>query len=334
MNTALANHLIQLENNGRLKTSGPADEVTSADALREIVLQRIPETLGAGNKLRIALYAHGGVNWAAGAMQHADAWRERYLAQGIYPLFFIWRSDPLSAIKDTWEDIWNKERPRAIFTEDQVDDYLEPMARFIGVKTLWDQMKDNALGATRNDFGGARQLAALLKTLSATREIGVNLVGHSAGGIFHAPLAVHLRDLGVPLDSISLWAPGTTLALFRETYLPLIRAQTVRRFGLYNLSDADERADSCNNIYKKSILYLVSRALEDPFNFINRAGVPLLGLQHSVDADPALRDLWRGNAVESIVARSGDGRSAAQFHGSFDNDVKTVDDTIKRILNS
>jgi hypothetical protein len=62
--------------------------------------------------------------------------------------------------------------------------------------------------------------------------------------------------------------------------------------------------------------------------------VPLLGLQASVDADPTLRDLWRAGEIESIIARSGDGRSDAQFHGTFDNDAKTVDDTIRRILNA
>lgn len=334
MSTTLANHLIHLENNGRLKTSGPANEVTTADDLRAILFDRIPEALGADKPLRIALYAHGGVNWAAGAMQHADAWRGRYLAQGIYPLFFIWRSDPISAIKDTWEDVWRREQPRAILTEDQIDDYLEPMARFIGVKTLWDQMKDNALGATQNAHAGAAQLAALLKELAATRDVGVHLVGHSAGGIFHAPLAVRLHELGVTPRSVSLWAPGITLALFKQTYLPLLRNGALKHFGLYNLSDALERNDTCNNIYKKSILYLVSRALEDPFNLFNRTGVPLLGLQASVDADPTLRDLWRAGEIESIIARSGDGRSDAQFHGTFDNDAKTVDDTIRRILNA
>jgi hypothetical protein len=75
-------------------------------------------------------------------------------------------------------------------------------------------------------------------------------------------------------------------------------------------------------VYRKSLLYLVSRAFED--NTI----APILGMQKYNN------DLSLGNLPVNFVYSKGvsSGRSASKSHGGFDNDPATMNDVLKRIL--
>jgi hypothetical protein len=346
-------HLIHLANDGALLSDGP-DANTAAD-IEKLILEDMPRQMKRWAKKRVMLYAHGGVVDADSAVRHAMRNAPLFLKEQIYPLFFIWRSDPISSLQFTWEDLWNTLKPKAILSEDQIDGFLEWLAPRAGVKVLWDQMKDNATKATINPKGGARLVAGLLGQLMASVPgLELNLVGHSAGGIFHAPLTQLVTSaadkpintgplkgetgLGLKLKTIQLWAPGSTLALCKQTYWPAIQAGAVQQFALYTLSDKTERDDVCANLYRKSVLYLVSNALENP---PRKPGVttpePLLGLTRDAADDADMQAILAQPNTEWIVATESnpaepDAKSAARNHSHFDDEPITIRTTIDKML--
>ena len=84
-------------------------------------------------------------------------------------------------------------------------------------------------------------------------DLELHVVGHSAGGIFHAPLVQLLTakgkiaagpmkgasGYGLPVASCALWAPACTVDPFKQAYLPAIKGGFVNRFALF-LRDGPE----------------------------------------------------------------------------------------------
>jgi hypothetical protein len=333
MTQDLRNHLVHLGNNGTLYSS--ATHITTPADLQRIVHDAIPQATAGWAKRRVLLYAHGGVVDAPGAIAYAESRIADYLAHGIYPIFFIWRSDPWSVALDWLRD----KMPRGEYEREVLDGLLERLARRFAVRTLWQEMKQNASAATTNPQGGARMLAdALAQAAQAAPAPELHLTGHSAGGIFHAPLVQYLstpgeipagpmqgqRGHGLPVESCNLWAPGITIPMFEQTYLPAIEAGRLRRFALYTLGDQAERDDAAA-VYKKSILYLVSNALEDD------AEAPILGMSKFVAQHKRMTALFQSPACEWV--QPGDaGVCTAVTHGGFDNDLPTIQSSIRRML--
>src|SRR3546814_5102997 len=128
-------------------------------------------------KKRVLLYAHGGLVPEESAIQRVADYREAMLAQQIYPLCFVWKTDFWTTLGNILKDA---ARPRSEgliekakdLLLDRLDDTLEPLARVIGGKAVWDEMKENALLSTTAvargmdgrlvDSGGAAQVARLL----------------------------------------------------------------------------------------------------------------------------------------------------------------------------
>jgi hypothetical protein len=212
------------------------------------------------------------------------------------------------------------------------------VARALSGRAVWDEIKRNALAATRSADGGAKLAARLLARLRERHEVGIHLVGHSAGSIFHAPLVTELARLGVPIESCTLWAPACTLAVFKEHYLPLINGKDIQRFALFTLSEKAERDDHCANIYHKSLLYLVSHAFEAKARIpAFREGEPLLGLERCVRADAELQALFKSPHAEHVIGPNNaelgsPGACGARHHGDFDDDAATVQATLRRII--
>jgi len=214
---------------------------------------------------------------------------------------------------------------------DRLDDTLEPIARNLGGKALWDEMKENATLCASRTTGAARMAARHLVDLVKSGEIDeIHLVGHSAGAILLAPLAEFFKSQGVKVSSLSLWAPACTLQLFSEFYGPLIKSGDIEAFDLYTLDDATERDDDCADIYHKSLLYLVSHAFEavPRIPFVRPGGTPLLGLERDVLAGVP-KAFWTGQ--RRWIKAPGAAKSDARHHGDFDNDRETLLSTLERI---
>lgn len=128
------------------------------------------------------------------------------------------------------------------------------------------------------------------------------------------------------------------MELFTESYAPLITRMRIEDFTLFTLTDSVEQDDHCANIYHKSLLYLVSNALEARSGSPPaREGVPLLGMARFVEKDPGVSELIKAKRLDWVKAPNSflpgsESASAARHHGDFDDDEPTVRATLARIL--
>ena len=123
-----------------------------------------------------------------------------------------------------------------------------------------------------------------------------------------------------------------SLALFKTHYYPHLAAGGtafgIDQMTVYNLSKRLEKDDHVAGVYRKSLLFLVSRAFEED------TPSPLLGMQRYSD------DLEHGlpkKRLEFVYSegRMFDGvRTASRSHGGFDNDVYTMNDILRRVLDT
>ncbi|WP_129126475.1 C1 family peptidase [Geomonas oryzae] len=357
----LRRHIVSIGNNGRLKTTG--DYGTSPSDVDNMVAEckeTLSEWQNQGKTRRVLLYAHGGLVDEATAVQVLADFLPVFMAAGVYPISFIWHSDFWTTLKNMLSDATCRRRPEGFidsakdFMLDRLDDALEPLARVLGGKAQWCEMKENAVLATAGTddagvaVGGARYLADRLE-----KELGggveYHLIGHSAGSIFHAPLVQYLatkgvissgpmarqKGLGVPIKSCTLWAPACDVRLFKESYLPLIGNQ-IEKFSSFILNDEAEEDDNCAHIYNKSLLYLVSDAFEEEARipFVSD-GWPIFGMNKFIKKDAELSALFKSGKAELVLAPNTEPapvrRSNARHHGDFDNDKATITATLQRI---
>jgi hypothetical protein len=353
-------HVISLGNDGRLRDRGTY--ATGPDEVRAIFEQDIPRVTATWPKKRILLYAHGGLVDEQSAIGRAAELRTAMLRHHVYPLAFVWRSDFWSTLKNILADAFSRRaagigRAVAEFMQDRVDDVLEPLARTLGGKAQWDEMKENAHLATKSADGGARlAMDCLAKLCAADPTVEVHVAGHSAGSVFHAPLVQYLTGggplvggpsgLDVPIASCALWAPACTVSLFKRSYLPAVRAGKIARLAMFTLTDTVERDDTCANLYQKSLLYLVSNAFESRTRIplFREEGEPILGMARHVRRDGELMDLFEGGGAGAgggtaqwVLSPNTDsvgsaGAARSTTHSGFDNDDATVRATLARIL--
>lgn len=339
-------HIISLGNNGEFKAGG--NYGTSAEEVAQLFKTELPKAIDTAGYKHILLYAHGGLVSETSAVQRLADYRPTMLSSGIYPFTFIWHSDYWTTVKNVLDDAFARRRPEGAldaakdFMLDRLDDALEPLARVFSGKAAWDEMKENALGASQNTKGGARAVVAHLKRLidklPALQVPKIHLVGHSAGSIFHAPLITALNEAGIDVESCTLWAPACTVELFKQHYLPAIKKKRIKRFALFALSDKSEQDDHCANIYHKSLLYLVSHAFEDkPRIPLFRDGVPILGMEKYLRKDAELTALFKTDNASLVISPNNKPLNSTEastslHHGDFDDDSATVRATLRRIL--
>jgi hypothetical protein len=107
---------------------------------------------------------------------------------------------------------------------------------------------------------------------------------------------------------------------------------------LFTLTDRAERDDTCANVYKKSLLYLVSDAFEREARVpLLKDGVPILGMERFVRADGQLMAMFDRPGCEWVLAPNaapvGEAdASRSTSHGGFDDDEATLKATLARIL--
>ena len=304
----------------------------------------------------VLLYAHGGLVAERDAIQRLAEYRSAMLDAHIYPISFVWNSDYWSTITNILQDAMRRRRPEGVlgaakdFLLDRLDDTLEILARTLTGKDSWDEMKENALGATLTG-GGALAALDQLAALHKRMPFKLHVVGHSAGSIFHAPLVRLLTapagpiasgylegktGYGIGLDTCTLWAPACTTELFKQAYLPAVRDGSIGRFALFALDDKTEQDDNVARIYNKSLLYMVSRAFEQS---AFGPGTPILGMEKWLAADPELTALFTSGQADLVFSPNSHPEgsitaSRSTEHGAFDDDGATVKATIARMLAS
>lgn len=336
-------HIISLGNDGLLDDRGQYG--TSADEIITIFRDDIPRITEDWDKVRIWLYAHGGLVGQSTFLQRVAEYRPGFVEHQVYPLAFVWHTDLWSTITNIISDASKHRRPEGVledtldFMLDRIDETLEAIVRGLNVRGLWNEMKENAWCATTKADGGARlvlnQLAELIDRTK--KPVEVHVAGHSAGSIFLAPLVQYFTSrgkisgmekaagLGQKITTCTLWAPAIRIDEFFDAYYPAIRSRKIERFSLYTLTDQKEQDDHCANIYHKSLLYMVSNALE------KKIGEPLLGMEKFINDDKKLLALFN-DANANWIKTPKNNFSDAKQHGDFDDDQLTVVSTLMNII--
>jgi hypothetical protein len=351
-------HAIVMGNNGVVLNRSLIAE-NALDSLRHILVEEPKAWLAAHGAKHIALYAHGGLNSEAGALDRARLLGPYFEANGIYPIFFIWRTgfvDSLAGIvgdeirgipsQGVWSDLWKSIKDQA---KEAKDRSIEVACQEMLVRAVWTQMKQNAHAAANEPRATLALTAEHLQTLiGQASELRLHLIGHSAGAILLGHLLDTLRAAALSAQTCSLYAPACTVSFALAHYRPAIEAGVLGRQAvtLDILSGERELADSVGP-YGKSLLYLVSRALED------RHKTPILGMDcvwSRKPGDKASTDTLGGaelaGEVDKWLAFWGAARptllstptvsngpeAIPAAHGCFDNDRDTITRTLTRIL--
>ncbi|HKU13464.1 MAG TPA: C1 family peptidase [Steroidobacteraceae bacterium] len=304
---------------------------------------------------RIAIYAHGGLNSEDASVQRIQTLAPYFKANGVYPLFLTWRTGPTETLSSILEDELKKvprpegdvgdlfERVKETAAE-VLDRTVEVLAR-PAAKPIWSQMKQNAASAADVSRGCALLADALVQLQQRAPQLEIHLVGHSAGSIILGHLLDLLPSRSLNVASCHLYAPACTVRFALDHYAPAIDNDVLprKRFFIHLLSDDNEICDTVGP-YRKSLLYLVSRALESCHK------MPILGLQQAFEAkaNPKWHDgeldsvkrwqkFWSagGNGLDVVsdkqVSTGSLGPRIRACHGSFDNDATTIETTLRRI---
>ena len=358
-------HTVVMGNNGTLVNRSIARQAISA--FEHVVVEAPVEWCGTGPS-RILLYAHGGLNAEDESVKRIQVMAPYFQANGIYPIFLTWRTGVLESLKGIFEDIQKGVEPSGAFRDvwrvvkdsfgEARDRAVEVAAQTAGVKAIWSQMKQNAYAAhaIRQPIAGTDgrvtqkdpTLVLLADALGRLRKqlprLEVHLVGHSAGSILFGHLLDALRERSLSVDSCTLYAPACTVQFALDHYEPAVTQGVLRKQDLHVelLSDERELGDTVGP-YGKSLLYLVSRALE------HQHKTPILGMANAWD--PAKRSTWSDDPAiqrglktwqtfwgsvraprEVTEAQISNGIArVASSHGGFDNDVDVITRTIERI---
>ena len=333
--------------------SGHAAELLCEAPLRWWKASRKPRTL------KLAVYALGGLYGEAEAIRRIRVLAPCFEANGIYPVFIAWKNgigETLSQVAEDWLRRTTGEAHAGAWMASQGDARdraLEAAARTLA-RGIWSEMRENAAAAAAPGHVLDLLVIQLAKLQAALGQAGAQLelhwLGHSAGSILLGHGLTRIRESGAPLrlSSCNLFAPACSMAFANEHWLAADAAGVLSldRLHLHLLSDANEQADGLPSaaapVYGKSLLHLVSRALED------ERKQPLLGLALAHDAKH-----WEGAGADDVARwAKAFGRRAAQQthliastkvrttkaldqtsagHGSFDRNLELLSQTLQCI---
>jgi hypothetical protein len=335
---ALRPHVVNL-NQGRFSADGLfATSKSDVDALFDDHLTHAAAQAAAnGQPLRILFWAHGGLIDEASGLRIAQLQVSWWKRNGVYPIHFVWETGFCDALKQILSGA-RQVAPRGVARDiwDHTTDLaVEALARTLGGGKIWSAMKRSAELAAASDGGATYVAERLLKFCQAPPcPVELHAVGHSAGSIFHAHFLPVAVGLGAPaFRTLQLLAPAIRVEAFKRRLLNHVGA-AIQSLTMFTMKRDWEADDHVAQIYRKSLLYLIQRALEP------ERETPVLGLETSVRDDRDLVALFGlgGHASPHEVvwsvseATSGPGASTSRSHGGFDNDRPTMDAVAHRIL--
>lgn len=307
---------------------GQGDYPSGAREAEDILRRAVHGTAKGRPPAHLLLYAHGGLNDVKDAAQRVASWRPVFDANDVHELHFIWETGLAAELQDLLAGKRPQVEARVGDASDWWDRVLERLTRPVGA-ALWKEMqRDVERAFAAQDRAGAHALATLAGLLAAMPEKKrprLHLVGHSAGSIWHAHALARWAALdGPPIESLILFAPACTHALFDSAIRPALAARRVGALHHFLLDDATEKRDDVAKIYRKSLLYLVSNAYQH-----REAVEPILGMEKFLNGLPTAGVAGR---ITHHVSPRDRAFTAARTHGGFDQDEATMNAMLAIVL--
>jgi hypothetical protein len=355
-----ANRAIFIGHNGSAERELVA--ATSGDDAVGMVIRGSVATAAERGYSHLVIYDHGGLNSRTDGVNRARVLGPWFEANGIMPIFVVWQSGFLESATDILKGAVEKlgipvsaDKGWLRSKIDEVRDRaFEVFAREAGVKAIWENMKYRADGASSRGGGlmtAARELQAAIGDLSRNQRPEIHLMGHSAGAIMQGHFLSAMKTRGLKASSIHLWAPACTVEFATAKYGQAFSDKVADPMTTFIdvLSDDNEIRDPCvPMLYSKSLLYLVSRALEPDHK------TPVLGLQKAwpnwsanaefMDGYQKILDRWnaasRGVVLDPPITETevpirhetNKDETINAGHGSFDNNLNVVNRAIRRVI--
>jgi hypothetical protein len=277
----------------------------------------------------VLLYGHGGLNSPKASARRIASMKAVFKENGIYPYHIMYDTGLAEELKDL---ILGKSRAAVARTaglSEWLDRAVEHLVSRPGT-LLWNEMKGDAEDAFASHGAGTTTVEifiAALRRQTGKRKKKIHLVGHSTGAVLFGHLLQAFSRYQITFETASLLAPACSVDFYEETYLPILRGNKqleVKRLDIYNLRDELEQDDTVQSqaVYRKSLLYLVSNALE------RDREEPLLGMEKfkgQVKTTPRGPHFYISNGVNSPGTR-------ARTHVGFDNDPHTMNHILKTVL--
>lgn len=367
-------HCLVLGNEGRMIRKMVTQ--TPTEYVKKTLMKSISEWMKESpDNTRIVIYAHGGLNSQTDGIKRASIMGPYFKANGVFPIFIVWKTGFLESMYDIGDDWMVKRLPGLIdlapdtagsaFTDwlgrqldktsDKWDGSVESGAPGRWGKSLWNEMKDNAAvkAAAMEDHGCSVLSKALYAFLAANSGAGLHLIGHSAGSIWHGhflSMLGNMEGVSAKIQSCHLFAPACTVEFANEHYIKALGNGLLspEKLFFHLMNDEAERQDNCLHVYRKSLLYFVSRACEEH-------KTALLGMEATWKKDVAdaldifaknqsgILKKWRDFVAATgiptpnfippgyIVVKNAK-KIDTPSHGGFDNDIHVIGQTIERIL--
>ncbi|WP_447970192.1 C1 family peptidase [Nitrospira sp. M1] len=297
-------------------------------------VEQTAELVGKSTKYQhLLFYMHGGLNSPKASANRIAALKERFKSNGVYPFHIMYDTGLVEELKDLILRKENEASDRVGGLSDWTDRFIEGVVRRPGT-LLWEEMKQDAHDAFAPHGAGTDAVNRFTKHIKrSTRTKKIHLIGHSTGAIVIAHLLHTLRRYQLKVETCTLLAPACSVDLYHSHYLPVIEGKTtlqIKDLTIYNLKDELEQDDQVARIYRKSLLYLVSNALERRPNppLPDLKAKPLLGMQIFKKLVKTVR-----SKPQFIYSNGVDGRrTRSTTHGGFDNDIYTMNHVLERML--
>ncbi|MBP6035004.1 MAG: peptidoglycan-binding protein [Azonexus sp.] len=343
-------HSVVLGNDGRVDRYLTEDEPSRKLFHQACVLPDAWFRQSGADSKRLVIYAHGGLNSESDGIDRARAMGRYFTGNGCYPLFLVWKTGILESIGNLLREAF---APKPGLAGWSLADLSDPMIeKHLGrkaVRPIWSEMKENAQRSALTGRGGDLLADALTK-LAATwgDQLEIYLVGHSAGSIILGAFLRLLAQRGlVPrLASTHLFAPACSVEFANQHYAAL--PEVMQKLHVHVLSNRVELDDNVAGIYRKSLLYFVSNALETdlrtPILGLDKINDPGYGGWDGASSTVAALATWREVARAAGLGKrwkviDSDKVLSAQkpetpidaAHGSFDNDLAVIKSTLETI---
>jgi len=331
----IAGHFVHFDD-GKFKERGdywstPEDILRTAQLIKESVDDKKEYD-------HLLIYAHGGLNNPAASAKRIRALKNGFKRNGIYPFHIMYDTGLVEELKDSILRAFQGQRTEGFFWDlqdkliERSDTLIEDFVRK-PVTPIWEEMKNDAylpfeLKKAGKVSDGLFAIKTFVEALKETH-LKIHLAGHSTGAVLLGHLLNALDVLDIPdlIESCNLMAPACSIDFYKQCYEPRLAGAKsgktkvkLPNLSIYNLSEKLELDDNVALVYRKSLLYLVSNALE------RQTEKPILGMQ---------RYSKRLAKHPGLSIQYSDGKKGATLstsHGGFDNDVPTMNSIMTQIL--